>query len=305
MYKKCREIDPDILIIQGITGNISYRLCNSWAKRKGKLIIGWTCGFEPGIASGFLLKLKNSLVSSFFRKANYFLTYSSNSSKYVESLGVNKRIIETCYNGIETDDLYKNSDHVLKEARDIRAKYQLENDITYLYVGALIPEKKVDFLIESFLKIREKHKQIKLMIIGDGPLKSFVEESVAADASDSIIYLGRIYEGVDSYFAAADCFVLPGQGGLGLNQAMFWKKTCIVSSGADGTEDDLIMAGETGYRFVEHEQSSMMAAMEARITDAPKKVEEMSEAAHRIIAEKSNVNNMVKIFDDTINRLYN
>lgn len=305
MYKEFKKVNPDILIIQGITGNISYRLCNSWARRHNKIIIGWTCGFEPGVAKGAMLWLKNKLVSSFFKKADYFLTYSSNSSRYVESLGVKESIIETCYNGIETDDLEKNADEILKKSREIVRDYQLEGKTTFLYVGALIKEKKVDFLIDAFVELEKKYSDIKLIIIGDGPLKGYVQDAIEREHEKNILYFGRIYDGVDAYFAASDCFVLPGTGGLGLNQAMFWRKTCIVSPGADGTQDDLVIEGYSGYRFVENDMASLISAMEKRINESPVKLEQMAENSYKIIAEKSNVNNMVKLFKETIERFSN
>ena len=301
MFKEFKKINPDILIIQGITGNISYRMCNSWAKRKKKLIIGWTCGFEPGIAKGMLLKFKNSLVSNFFKKADYFLTYSSNSSKYVESLGIDNKKIETCYNGIEIDDLVENKDKILNNAREIRKKHALDGFITFLYVGALTESKKVDLQMDAFVKLREKYDNIKMIIIGEGPLRPYVEEK-AKDDKENIIFLGRIYDGVDDYFAASDCFVLPGTGGLGLNQAMFWEKLCIASDGADGTQEDLIFDNESGYRFEKENVDSLVDAMERRINESPEKLAKMTEYAHRIIIEKSNVNNMVKVFQTTINK---
>jgi len=302
MYREFKKINPDVLIIQGITGNISYRLCNGWARRHKKIIIGWTCGFEPGVAKGFMLWFKNKLVSTFFKKADYFLTYSTNSSKYVEALGIDKAKIETCYNGIELDDLIENSDAILEKSKEIISRYNLKDNITFLYVGALIKEKKVDFLIDAFVELEKEYSNIKLMIIGDGPLKEYVNKTISEGGHENIIYLGRIYDGVDSYFAASDTFVLPGTGGLGLNQAMFWKKTCIVSDGADGTQDDLVIEGYSGYRFEENNLNSLIETMERRIMETPDKLLPMTENAYRIITDKSNVNNMVRLFTETIER---
>lgn len=302
MFSEVRKINPDIIIIQGITGNLSYRRIVSWAKKKKKKIIIWTCGWEPGRSKGLLLSFKNMLVASFFQKADYFLTYSEYASKYVLSMGIDKSIIETCYNGIETDDLFKNSTDIIRKSKEIRMEYNLEGQTSFLFVGGLIPEKKVDLLIDSFIKLREKYDKIKLIIIGDGPLKRMVKEKLKANDDLNIIYLGRIIDGVDPYFAASDCFVLPGSGGLALNQAMFWRKPCIVSK-ADGTEDDLVIEDITGYRFKESDLGSLISAMEKRINDSQENIKIMSENSHKLIINKSNVNNMVTVFSNTIEHL--
>ena len=119
-----------------------------------------------------------------------------------------------------------------------------------------------------------------------------------------ILYLGRIVDKVDEYFAAADCLVLPGVGGLALNQAMFWGKLCIVSE-ADGTEDDLVIDGETGFRFEKGNLVSLREAMEKMVLLDPLKHDKMSKTAKKIILEKSNTNNMVNIFIETLNKLLN
>jgi glycosyltransferase involved in cell wall biosynthesis len=302
MYYELKKAHPDILIILASTGNITYRRIISWAKRKRKKVIIWTSGWDRGRAKFIMLALKNKLVSTFFQKADFFLTYSTNASRYVESMAVDKSKIEICYNGIETDDLIHNSTQIITKSNELIKKYDLESHITFLYVGGLIQEKRVDLLIDAFVKLHEKYDKIKLLIIGDGPLRPMVTEKLKIFSDPNILYLGRIIESVDPYFAASDCLVLPGAGGLALNQAMFWRKPCIVSK-ADGTEDDLVIEGITGYRFIENDLGSLVSAMERRINDNKEKVNILSENSHLIIQNKSNVNNMLHIFSNTIDKL--
>lgn len=302
MYSKVKRINPDVVILQGIAGDLSNRRIINWARRKKKKIIIWACAWEPGRAQGILLRFKNTLVGTFFRKADYFLTYSTMASNYVANLNVNPNIIETCYNGIEIDDMQENTTNVYLRASRIREEMQLESKITFLYVGGLIKEKRILFLVDAYSELRRKHENLKLIIIGDGPLRKELETRLHELQDESILYLGRIVEGVDPYFAAADCFILPGIGGLALNQAMFWKKTCIVSS-ADGTEDDLVIEGETGYRFSNGDIKSLIDAMERRILENEDRIRSMGEKSHRIITEKSNVNNMVRHFVNGIEQM--
>lgn len=302
MFTKFKRLNPDVLIVLATPGNITYRRIVAWAREKGKLIIFWTSGWEPGRAKGFMLALKNRFVSSFFKKADFFLTYSTYATSYVESMGIDKTKIEICYNGIETDDMIKNSTQIIKRSRELITSYDLENNITFLFVGGLIPEKRVDLLIDAFIELFKKYKNIKLLLIGDGPLRTQIEEVLNKYCNPNIIFLGRIIEGVDSYFAASDCLVLPGAGGLALNQAMFWKTPCIVSK-ADGTEDDLVIETISGYRFKENNLASLISAMERRIHTKPDKLNLFAENSFKLILNKSNVNNMVKVFSKTIDDL--
>ncbi len=302
MYSGIRRFDPDLVILQGIAGNISTRMVTSWAKRKKKKIIIWTSGWEPGLAKGKLLDLKNRLVSRLFKKADLFLTYSTKADRYVESMGINPAIIQTCYNGIETDDLVARENEILQKSQEVIEKYQLKDHITFIYVGGLIPEKRVDMLLHAFRALRKKYTHIKLMIIGDGPLRNEIMHLISEMNDDHIYYLGRIIDDVDKYFAASDCLVLPGVGGLALNQAMFWRKTCIVSE-ADGTEDDLVIDGETGFRFEKNNLVSLTEAMDRRIRIDNRELFRMSDKVREIIDTKSNVNNMVHVFISGVRRV--
>jgi glycosyltransferase involved in cell wall biosynthesis len=303
MYKSLKKDNPDMVIIQGIGGDISLQLIARWTKKHNKKLVFWACGWEEDRPS-WKQTLKNMLVVPFYKKGNYHLTYSNKAAKYLENMGISNTIIETCYNGIEIDDLLSGTPSILKDSKEVIKKYKLENYTTFLYVGGLLGEKRVDLLIDAFSKLRSKYSQIKLVIIGDGPEKSMVEEKLKNLSDQNIYYLGRIVKGVDTFFAASDCLVLPGVGGLALNQGMFWGKTCIASK-ADGTEDDLVIEGVTGYRFNENNLDSLTSAMERRINEKKDKVELMSENARQIILTKSNVNNMVDIFFTTISNLLN
>ncbi len=304
LYSAIKRFNPDLLILQGITGDISNRRAISWANRKDKKIIVWTCGWEPGLAKGFLLSFKNRLVSAFFKKGDLHLTYSTTANKYVESMGVSPQNVITAYNGIELDHLHAAEDKVLTQSKKIIKELDLSQHTSFLYVGGLIQEKRVDLLLDAFKSLREKNYKIKLIIVGDGPLRDQVQQMINELGDPNVIYLGRIIDGVDPYFAAADCFVLPGIGGLALNQAMFWRKTCIVSE-ADGTENDLVIESETGFRFEKDNLQSLSNAMERRIKSSPSEIEKMSAKSREIIETKSNVNSMVQIFSESVVNLLN
>lgn len=303
LMREIKKFDPDMIIIQSITGNLSYRRVVNWASNNHKVIINWTCAWDRGLAKGGLLKFKNMLVSTFFRRGHAFLTYSNKAIKYVVDRGVDKSKVSVCYNGIEIDDMIRNEKEIIAESVIIADKHLLKNNVVFLYVGGLLEEKKVGLLIDAFKIIREKNASVKLLIIGDGPLKDDIIGKINSLKDDNIIYLGRIIDGVDPYFAASTCLVLPGAGGLALNQAMFWRKICIASE-ADGTEDDLVIEGESGFRFLKDELQSLVDAMQRVIQLNPAQREKLGENARSIILNKSNVNHMVDVFRKTIMGFY-
>jgi len=157
--------------------------------------------------------------------------------------------------------------------------------------------------LEAFAHVNRKVDRTYLWLVGDGPDLSFFKTKAEDLNLCNIRFWGRIIDDVDKFFAAADIFVLPGIGGLALNQAMFWKTLCICSE-ADGTEDDLIIDGITGYRFMKGDvqslTSTMFKALYEKGTEAGQK---MAENSREIIMTRSNVDVMVETFGRNINLL--
>jgi glycosyltransferase involved in cell wall biosynthesis len=237
----------------------------------------------------------------FYGFADRCLLYSSKGLEHLVGIGADRRRMEVCFNGIEIEPLIAGERQIAADAERIRERNAAQDAFVFLYVGGLLEEKRVDLLLEAFDAVRKKMPQIRLWIVGDGPDATRLKALAAGQIEVS--FLGRIIDGVDQYFAAADAFVLPGIGGLAFNQAMFWRTPCI-SSVADGTEDDLVIDGVTGFRFEEGSRASLAAAMARAARTAPEDRRRMGESARRVVVERSNVDYMVAQFAKTLASLH-
>ena len=172
----------------------------------------------------------------------------------------------------------------------------------FLYVGGIFEEKKIKLLIKSFSDFNLTKPESVLWIIGDGPMKSELEEYVKNKFLNNIKFWGRIESEVDVFFCAAHFFVLPGVGGLALNQAMLWGTPCIVSE-ADGTEDDLVLDKITGFKFIKNDFHSLKNKMNLAVNLSKAEYSQMSKKSQNLILERSNTDEMVKIFKQEISDL--
>ncbi|PKM91828.1 hypothetical protein CVU82_01315 [Candidatus Falkowbacteria bacterium HGW-Falkowbacteria-1] len=76
-------------------------------------------------------------------------------------------------------------------------------------IGRLAYPKNYEFLIENFHKIKEIRRNIKLVIIGDGPEKERYASLIKANGHEKdIILLGKI-DDASKYLKAFDLFILP------------------------------------------------------------------------------------------------
>jgi glycosyltransferase involved in cell wall biosynthesis len=290
-----RRFRPDVLVVLGIPGTFSnWALC-LWARLTGVKVIMWACGWEPQRPGSVALRVKHLVARLYFRMAHRCLLYSTKGATYLRGLGVYADRAQVCYNGIEIDDLQADEPRIRAEALALRERERIGEKRILLYVGAMLDEKRVDMLLDAYAGLGEERRDWVLWLVGDGPARAALERHAARTALEWVRFWGRIIEGVDPYFAAADVFVLPGIGGLAFNQAMFWGTPCIAGE-ADGTEDDLVVDGQTGKRFVAGDVDSLAAAIRACMHATDSDRARWSQQAREIIISRSNVTAMVKTF---------
>lgn len=104
-----------------------------------------------------------------------------------------------------------------------------ERDLIIISVGSLKKIKGPEHLLDAFIKLGKNYMEInhlKLIYIGDGPLKTELEEKVRLnDLNNFIIFMGTIpHEQVNDFYKIANIYIIPSlfEGTpLSLLEAMF------------------------------------------------------------------------------------
>lgn len=109
-------------------------------------------------------------------------------------------------------------------------------------IGRIEKEKDQLSLIEAFKKVKEKVRDAKLYIIGDGSLKNVLEEKISEyDLSDSVFLTGFLSKKeIENYMINSKLFVLTSlteSFGLVLIEAMSYKIPCIAFDTSDGAKN--------------------------------------------------------------------
>ena len=127
---------------------------------------------------------------------------------YLRKKGVDKyiNVIPTGVN----PDWFTLDDAAKKDIKYLRKKYNLEDDTkVVLFIGSLLKEKSVDYLIRSFKKYIDKYKDnIHLLIVGDGDQTDELAKQISSLELDEYITLtGKVnHEKIKSYYLMADVF---------------------------------------------------------------------------------------------------
>ncbi len=90
--------------------------------------------------------------------------------------------------------------------RDNDFRKRINEKIILLFAGRLTPEKNIQFLIDAFLELRQKHENIHLFIAGDGELRETIKQKLGNDVTAPGFLFG---EDLYKAFASSDIFVFP------------------------------------------------------------------------------------------------
>ncbi len=132
----------------------------------------------------------------------------------------------------------------------IRAAYGLRERTVFLYSGQLIERKGVDVLLKAFAELSTIRRDVALILLGDGPQRSVLEESIHPDCRPLVHFAGHVEQAhLPPYFHAAHVFVLPSRHdgwGVVINEACA-AGLPVISTSAAGAAKDLVTDGKNGF----------------------------------------------------------
>lgn len=95
---------------------------------------------------------------------------------------------------------------------EMRARLGFDSeDVVFLYHGRLVEGKGLEDLAEAFASL--SGRKARLLIVGDGPMRRFLQSRLAASIADGrSVLVGTVpHEAIWSYLTAADVAVLPSR----------------------------------------------------------------------------------------------
>jgi len=205
-YKLINSISPSVIVSFAIYQNLFSIFIKLLFRIKASLIISIWC--NPKLAfnnrTNFLSKMMYRLKS-----VNKIVTIAKGVQNILENdYRIKKNKLKTIYSGIEIEKIQLMKNDELYELKDI---FENTNLIKYITVSRFIEEKGHKHLIEAFSKVKNIVPNSKLIIRGDGPLRSEIEKQIKEkNLENDIIILGR-KKNIFKYITKSDIFVLPSE----------------------------------------------------------------------------------------------
>lgn len=275
------EENPAALILEANPRYRSTPAAVRWMHRRGRPVLGWGLGApHPAGLAGQLWKV-------FLASFDGMIAYSRAGAEAYLEYGFLPAQVQIAPNAVAP-----RPDHPLHER-----VWVPETPLTLLFVGRLQERKRLDLLLQACANLPEALHP-RLVIVGDGPAKEKLE-SLAKTIYPSAEFTGAAY-GADLavHFEQADLFVLPGTGGLAIQQAMSYGLPVIVARG-DGTQSDLVRPGN-GWQIPPDDPGALQEALLTALSDVPR-LRAMGREAYRIVAEEINLETMVEAFVAALN----
>lgn len=277
--------DPDVLIAEANPRDISTPAALRWMKKRDRPVLGWGLGSPASSSIPAFFKrpgegmLKTTL-RSYLRRFDGLLTYSRRGAEEYAALGFPADRIFVAPNAATPPP-----SHPLPVRPD-----RFNGRPNILFVGRLQARKRLDTLLQACASLPEP-LQPRLVIVGDGP-----EYASLVELGKKIYPLAEFAGPVHGpdlvpFFIAADLFVLPGTGGLAVQEAMSYGLPVVMGAG-DGTNDDLVRPGN-GWQVPGLE--ALAGVLHTALADVSR-LRAMGAASYRIVAEEINLDKMVGVF---------
>lgn len=236
--KKIQEIRPSIVVTTCHSGTVSEWQIAALKKKLNFRLVAWQCGYEfnPG-------KLKKLVLRKFIPRFDHHLAYHTNAKHYAIAHGARPEQVTVMHNTINEAAIKCLPKQQARQLIDEQWP-GLKGKKLVLFVGAILEEKRLGVVFQA-LDVMQR-EDVMFLIVGDGPYRKGLNEKYGH--RKDFLSTGQVVEGVGPYFDAADVFVLPGTGGLAINEAMAHGLP-VVSGYADGSADDLVVDGKNGYRL--------------------------------------------------------
>lgn len=246
-------------------------------------------------------KLIDPFINFMQNRSEAFIVYFTEAKEFLCSQGVPSEKILIAPNTIDVSYIQTRSKQCKNDVKLIKRSLAICEKKVVLFVGRLEPLKRVDILIKAFNKLkRNTNIDVVLLILGSGTIRRDLEDLCLKLNIKNVFFLGTVERSkVICYYTLCNVFVLPGQGGIVVNEAMACEKPIIATKEAGGIEN-LVINGLNGFIVTKNDVNSLYIALK-RILINPKFEKEMGKSSLKIILENFTINNMVEGFTKAIN----
>ncbi|MBN1574466.1 MAG: glycosyltransferase family 4 protein [Deltaproteobacteria bacterium] len=210
---------------------------------------------QSGGFDGYRAEYANRVVNLFFANTDY-------TRNHWLRKGINKEQTRVVYNATEIEKPITPLNLYSAFGIDKKVKFSIGT------AGRLVDWKSQDLLIKAFALLAKARKDAVLLIVGDGPMRKYLEDLVGSLGIDREVVFTGFSTKAREIISALDIFVLPSLNepfGIVIVEAMFMG-TPVVATNSGGVPE--IVKHEHNGLLVEYgDEEGLAEAMERLIVD--------------------------------------
>jgi glycosyltransferase involved in cell wall biosynthesis len=268
------------------------------AHQTGAVAIPWTKGIaENGTPRTRFRQLAESV---FIRRCDALIVYGQVSAEYFLSRNYPKEGIFIAQNTVDVMQILKRIPLVRERAAFLKSNLGLHDTVTIGYLGRLVPEKRVELIIEAFAELRQRGVNSHLVIAGDGPERVHLQAKAEGLGIGPVThFIGLVPElDADAVFQMFDIFVSAYSAGLAILEALAHGNVVVVTP-ERRPEAELVLDGITGFVTTDFSVDAMVSGLGRAVTSI-KGGRHIGQAGQEAVASKAPLENMINAFDRAI-----
>ena len=255
-------------------------LLGKWLRRPVVLEVNELAGFKR--ARGLIMeRLARRIDAWVFSRADHILCVSRVLADEVQQRGANSKRVHVLPNAIDPKRFRSPG-----AGQSLRARLGLEGSIVIGHVGLFYYWDRLDVLIEVVKRIRGRHPDTKVLLVGDGPEMETLKQTASRMGMESAVILpGPVpRDDVPAYIDAMDICVLPDSNAFGSPIALFefmaMGKPCVVPD--LGPMRDVIEDNVTGIMFPHADYEALERALLRLVEDPGLRIQVGSRARQTV-----------------------
>jgi len=284
-YKReIERLQPDVVITFLLLKNLMIWPLMHWLKLKNIPVVYWNKGINLEVHNpGF----RNQPFYYIHTLSDGLILYSANEIKDIQPQ--NRHKVFVANNTVNFDSFPP----VPQSKEELKRELGIPFEKVVLFVGRMRPVKKVEHLISVFNTIDEPG--CGCVLVGDAmdyDLRRLIR-------GENILYLGEIHDPqnlqISKVFKASDVFCIPGDVGLGLNQAFYWGLPVVTEEGLQPPEIHYLTPGRNGFIVPENDLDALKGRILLLLRDDGLR-SAFSRAAREDILKNASIENMFQGF---------
>ena len=275
------SFEPDAVIAAANPRTLSTNLGRRWAQKRGIPVLGWGLGTLMLAEGGEGLRRLGR--KWFYRRFDGLIAYSSAARDQYAEYGFPSDRIYIVHNAAAPRPSHPapdRPDHFGERPR-------------ILFVGRIYEGKRLDLLFEAVSGMPGPSRPC-IEIVGDGPGVDVARAQADSLLPGEVVFSGPLFgDELAEAFKRADLFVLPGLGGLAIQEAMSWALP-VISAEGDGTQFDLVRENN-GWLMTPGDVDSLRSCLDDAFSDCAR-LRRFGLEGYRIVDEELNLERMIDEF---------